>query len=208
MPKFCANLTMLYTEQDFMSRFEAAARSGFEGVEYLFPYDFERQALVDRLNANDLVQVLQTDRYLTGERATWGEGDWNSGPGGWWGSPPMGDGVFDQMDIVVVEQTEQYLQDAVLLGVDLAYNGMAFAHLFVWLHTIDAGGAYAGRDLLFQATDPLHEEFVKIVADDGKVLDPFQQRRLAVRGHMQHPAVEGQPGELTIQIEGRIIQIK
>ena len=34
MPKFAANLTMMYNEVDFLDRFEAAARSGFKGVEY------------------------------------------------------------------------------------------------------------------------------------------------------------------------------
>ncbi len=37
MPRFAANLTMLFTELPFMERFEAAARAGFEAVEYLFP---------------------------------------------------------------------------------------------------------------------------------------------------------------------------
>ena len=38
MPAFAANLTMLYTELDFLDRFAAARADGFEGVEYLFPY--------------------------------------------------------------------------------------------------------------------------------------------------------------------------
>ena len=38
MPKFAANLTMLFTELPFLQRFEAAAKAGFEAVEYLFPY--------------------------------------------------------------------------------------------------------------------------------------------------------------------------
>ncbi|MFW5681323.1 MAG: hydroxypyruvate isomerase [Pseudomonadota bacterium] len=58
MPRFCANLTMLYSEHDFLDRFEAAAKDGFTGVEYLFPYDFEAAALKERLDANGLVQVL------------------------------------------------------------------------------------------------------------------------------------------------------
>jgi hydroxypyruvate isomerase len=40
MPRFAANLSMLFTEQDFLARFKAAAEAGFSGVEYLFPYDF------------------------------------------------------------------------------------------------------------------------------------------------------------------------
>ena len=53
MPKFCANLTMLFNELDFLDRFGAAAKAGFSGVEYLFPYDFEKDALVERLRAMD-----------------------------------------------------------------------------------------------------------------------------------------------------------
>ena len=38
MPRFCANLTMLFNEVDFLDRFAAAKDAGFAGVEYLFPY--------------------------------------------------------------------------------------------------------------------------------------------------------------------------
>ena len=58
MPKFAANLTMLYGEHDFLDRFAAAAGDGFAGVEFLFPYDYEPQQLVDALKANDLELVL------------------------------------------------------------------------------------------------------------------------------------------------------
>jgi len=58
MPRFAANLTMLYNEVDFLDRFAAAGRAGFKGVEYLFPYDYEPHRLADGLAANDLVQVL------------------------------------------------------------------------------------------------------------------------------------------------------
>jgi hydroxypyruvate isomerase len=58
VPKFAANLTMLFNELPFLDRFDAAAKAGFTGVEYLFPYDFEAQELADRLKANGLAQVL------------------------------------------------------------------------------------------------------------------------------------------------------
>ena len=58
MPRFAANLSMLYPEHAFLDRFEAAARDGFEAVEYLFPYDFEPRELAARLQANGLRQVL------------------------------------------------------------------------------------------------------------------------------------------------------
>ena len=58
MPKFAANLSMMYTELPFLDRFEAAAQDGFTAVEYLFPYAFSPAELTTRLQGNGLQQVL------------------------------------------------------------------------------------------------------------------------------------------------------
>jgi hydroxypyruvate isomerase len=58
MPRFAANLTLLYTELPFLDRFAAAAADGFEGVEVLFPYAFAAEDVAARLKANGLQQVL------------------------------------------------------------------------------------------------------------------------------------------------------
>jgi hydroxypyruvate isomerase len=58
MPRFAANLSMLYNEHEFLDRFAAAAQDGFQAVEYLFPYAFEAQELKQRLHNNGLQQVL------------------------------------------------------------------------------------------------------------------------------------------------------
>jgi hydroxypyruvate isomerase len=58
MPKFAANLSMLYPDLDFIDRFAAAARDGFRGVEYLFPYAFDAQEIAQQLKAHGLEQVL------------------------------------------------------------------------------------------------------------------------------------------------------
>jgi hydroxypyruvate isomerase len=58
MPKFAANLTMLFNEVDFMNRFKAARDAGFLGVEYLFPYAYPKEQLVELLSRNGLTQVL------------------------------------------------------------------------------------------------------------------------------------------------------
>jgi hydroxypyruvate isomerase len=70
MPRFAANLSMLFTEMPFLDRFEAAAKAGFAGVEYLFPYDFDKADLVARLKRHGLAQVLHN---LPAGR--WGEGE-------------------------------------------------------------------------------------------------------------------------------------
>src|SRR3979409_1850220 len=58
MPKFAANLTMLFGELPFLDRFAAAKAAGFTGVEYLFPYDFEKAVLGELLQQYGLTQVL------------------------------------------------------------------------------------------------------------------------------------------------------
>jgi len=58
MPRFAANLSMLYPEFDFLDRFGACAKDGFKAVEFLFPYDFPAAALRQRLDDNGLQQVL------------------------------------------------------------------------------------------------------------------------------------------------------
>lgn len=58
MPKFAANLTMMFNEVPFVDRFSAAAQAGFRGVEYLFPYDFDKDELAGLLKKHNLTQVL------------------------------------------------------------------------------------------------------------------------------------------------------
>lgn len=58
MPRFAANLSMMYTEFDFTERFAAAAKDGFKAVEYLFPYDYPAHSLRDLLDMHGLEQVL------------------------------------------------------------------------------------------------------------------------------------------------------
>jgi hydroxypyruvate isomerase len=58
MPKFAANLTMLFTEVDFLDRFAAAAKAGFKAVEFLFPYPYPKEQLAELLARHGLTQVL------------------------------------------------------------------------------------------------------------------------------------------------------
>ena len=58
MPKFSANLTMLFKEVEFLDRFELAAKAGFKGVEFLFPYDWDKEELQERLMSHNLELVL------------------------------------------------------------------------------------------------------------------------------------------------------
>jgi hydroxypyruvate isomerase len=71
MPRFAANLTMLFNEQPFLDRFEAAARAGFTAVEFLFPYDFPAADIRRRLDEHKLTLVLHNlpaGDWAAGER--------------------------------------------------------------------------------------------------------------------------------------------
>ncbi|MGV8988516.1 MAG: 2-oxo-tetronate isomerase [Cypionkella sp.] len=71
MPKFCANLSMLYTEHAFLDRFAAAAADGFAGVEYLGPYDHDADDVAAALKGAGLTQVLfnvPSGNWAAGER--------------------------------------------------------------------------------------------------------------------------------------------
>src|SRR4030081_3252761 len=58
MPRFAANLSMMFNEVPFLDRFDAAADAGFTAVEFLFPYDHPAEAVGERLHRNKLTQAL------------------------------------------------------------------------------------------------------------------------------------------------------
>ncbi|RSZ57420.1 hydroxypyruvate isomerase [Massilia atriviolacea] len=72
MPRFCANLSLMFTEAPFLDRFAAARASGFDGVEFLFPYAFDAGQIGERLARQHLQPVLHNLPA----------GDWHAGERG------------------------------------------------------------------------------------------------------------------------------
>jgi hydroxypyruvate isomerase len=72
MPRFAANLTLLFNELPFLDRFDAAAKAGFKAVEFLFPYAFDAQDIRRGLDDNGLQLVLHNLPA----------GDWDAGDRG------------------------------------------------------------------------------------------------------------------------------
>ncbi len=73
MPKFAANLSMLFTEHPFLERFARAKAAGFQAVEFQFPYDYEVAAIARELRRNELEQVLfnlPAGDFAAGDRGT------------------------------------------------------------------------------------------------------------------------------------------
>jgi len=72
MPRFAANLTMMFNEVPFLDRFDAAAQAGFTAVEFLFPYEHPADTVGERLHRAGLTQAL----------FNLPPGDWNAGEKG------------------------------------------------------------------------------------------------------------------------------
>ncbi len=58
MPRFAANLTMMFNELPFLERFDAAAKAGFKAVEFLFPYDHDAETVLEKATAAGVAIVL------------------------------------------------------------------------------------------------------------------------------------------------------
>ena len=72
MPRFAANLTMLFNEVPFLERFALAKTAGFKAVEFLFPYAFSADEIKNKLEENHLKLVLHNLPA----------GDWDAGERG------------------------------------------------------------------------------------------------------------------------------
>jgi hypothetical protein len=117
-------------------------------------------------------------------------------PGGKIGKIADGDPFLLQQILEVVEQAlfpSLVLADGCVALLDLLLGGAA----------VDGPLQHPGAFLLLEAADPFHEEFVQIRTGDSGELDPLQQRRAFVEGLVQHALIEGQPGQLPIEIEFR-----
>ena len=83
---------------------------------------------------------------------------------------------------------------------------MAFGDLLLGCATVDGRLRHARGGLLFEAADALHEELVQVRAGDRQELDPLQKWVLLGFSLGQNAAVEGEPGQLTVQIQARVVE--
>ncbi|SCK61930.1 hydroxypyruvate isomerase [Variovorax sp. HW608] len=143
MPRFAANLSMLYPELDFLDRFEAAARDGFKAVEYLFPYAYDQRELAARLSANGLQQVL-----FNGPPGDWDRGDRGIAcvPGR---EAEFRDGVLKAIDYAVALSCPRIHVMAGLVPEGLEREAVQPTYLDN-LHWAAVEAAKAGRDLLLE----------------------------------------------------------
>ena len=146
MPRFAANLTMMFNEHAFLDRFDAAADAGFDAVEFLFPYAETPDAVAERVRRNNLAVAL----------FNLPPGDWAAGERGLAALPGRGAEV-----------------DAALLAA-LPYAdalGVARLHLMAGIASAgDAASIVAYRDAVARTTDALAARGLDLV------LEPINKR--------------------------------
>ena len=147
MPRFAANLTMLYNEHPFLDRFEAAAHDGFEAVEYLFPYEYPAAELASRLADHGLRQVLFNAP----------PGDWQAGERGL-ACLPGRESEFRDGFLRALDMAGQLDCPRIHVMAGLATAGIAREHLQA---TYESNLAWAaqeaariGRDVLIEPINP------------------------------------------------------
>lgn len=161
MPRFAANLSMMFNEKPFLERFDAAARAGFKAVEFLFPYEHPAAEIRRRLDANGLTQVL----------FNMPPGDWGKGERGIAGLPGR--------QAEFREGVKKALEYADALGCKLVHCMAGIPPKDVsW---VTAGAVYAAN--LAWAAEQAHAAGVKVV------IEPINHRDMP--GYLLHRQSQG-----------------
>lgn len=146
MPRFAANLTMMFNEYPFLERFQAARNAGFEAVEYLFPYDFPAEVVAEKLDSAGLEQAL----------FNMPPGDWNKGERGLAALVDRHDDFIASVDLAV--------RYAKIIGSPMLHMMAGLAD------STDAAAQASYREALMIAADKTGE------AGIGLVIEPINKR--------------------------------
>ena len=204
MTKLAANISMMFTEVDFLDRFEVAAKAGFKGVEYLFPYDYPAEQIKEKLDQNALTQVL----------FDFPAGDWDAGERGIGALPDrvgeFQDGVGTAVEYARVlecerltvlagntnsSKTDVAMQQTLINNLKFASNAVVDTNTTILLeaiNTIDISGYYVSHtDQSRAAVEAAEADNVKVQYDvyhmqimEGDVTRAINSN-LDVIGHFQ-----------------------
>lgn len=148
MPRFAANLTMMFNEYPFLDRFSAAADAGFDAVEYLFPYEHPVDEIAKRLSANGLTQAL-----------------FNMPPGDW---------AKGERGLAAIPGREQEFQSGVAKALDYAKaTGVKRLHMMAGLASLnDQSALQTYRRNIEYAADALAKHNLDLL------LEPINSRNM------------------------------
>jgi hydroxypyruvate isomerase len=147
MPRFAANLSMMFTEVPFPERFERAARAGFAAVEFLFPYEFA---------ANDVARWL-TDNGLDSVLFNTPPGDWANGERGCASIPGREQEFLDGLDRALEYADRLGTPRLHVLAGRMPDGANRERHRQTYVHNLGAAvqrAAPVGRELLIEPINP------------------------------------------------------
>lgn len=147
MPRFAANLSLMFNEIDFLDRFAAARKQGFSAVEYLFPYAFPKAELAARLTGEGLQQVLFNAP----------PGDFDAGERGFAGVPGREDAFRRSMDIALDYAQALHCPRIHVMAGNVPKGASADAHRATFITNLRAASTLArqaGVQLMVEALNP------------------------------------------------------
>ena len=115
--------------------------------------------------------------------------------------------VVENLDPVLREAAEHLGEHPLLASLDPGDDLLGLVNLLLRRASVDGELLYAGTHLLLEPADALHEELVQVRAHDGQELHALQKGGSLVLGLIQDAAVELEPGELAVQVQGRVLEI-
>jgi len=199
VPRFAANLSMMFTEHPFLDRFAAAAAAGFRAVEFLFPYDHPPEAVAARLRDAGLVQALFNAP----------PGDWAAGERGLAAIPGREAEFREGLDLALRHARALGCQRIhVMSGITEGLDRAACESAFVG-NIRHAADAFAGEGitLLVEPINPrdMPGYFVSRQRDALALLDRVDRPNTALQLDLYHAGiVEGDLTRLTESLIGRV----
>ena len=194
MPRFAANLSMMFNEVPFLDRFAAAAKQGFQGVEFLFPYEHPAGEIRQRLRDSGLTQAL----------FNMPPGDWGKGERGIASLPgrqaEFRDGVKRALDYAGTLECKlvHCMAGIVPAGVSLVTAGAVYAANLAWAAE---QGAAAGVKLVIEPIN--HRDmpgyFLNTQAQGAAVVEAIGRDRLGLQFDVYH--VQITEGDITKRME-------
>ncbi|APR38573.1 2-oxo-tetronate isomerase [Paraburkholderia sp. SOS3] len=194
MPRFAANLTMMYREHAFLDRFGAAAADGFKAVEYLFPYDYPAEDLAALLKKHNLEQALFNAP----------PGDWASGERGIAALPGREDEFKRSVDTalqyahVLGNRKLHFMAGLVPAGADRA------RHRDVYVHNVAYAASQAAQHGLMVVIEPINTRdmpgyFLNLQGDAKKICGEVGAANLKVQFDLYHCQI--MEGDLAVKLK-------
>ena len=115
--------------------------------------------------------------------------------------------IRDQADAPGGEKRAQLRLQRLLLAQLLSHHRGAGVDLLLGQEPVHRQLAHPGADLLLEAADSFHEKFIQVAGMHRQEEDPLEQRHPVVLGLVQHPPVEGEPGQLPVEIPLRLVEV-